>query len=223
MRVYAPVALLLLTAVAAIGLPVLDLFRMEDATKIAVETGLQWQWRGLDSGLQLITGFFAMAGLVSVDWGARVERRRDVVLGGLIGIVLAGSWTAIMSLLVVAAAVARVRIDGTWMEPPDFLPLSFRWAVYNGIGGIYGGAILILFGLAALAPACYSSWVFSQKLSTHWPRLGQGWWTWIGGRDRPGVVSLFAAGSAGLRLLRDGTGVCPRRGRDGRGLAASEG
>ena len=86
-----------------------------------------------------------------------------------------------MSLLVVAAAVARVGIENPWLEPADFLPLSFRWAVYNGIGGIYGGAILILFGLAALAPACYSSWVFSQKLSTHWPRLGQGWWMWIGG------------------------------------------
>jgi cytosine permease len=41
--------------------------------------------------------------------------------------------------------------------------------------------ILILFGLAALAPACYSAWVYGQKLSTHWPRLGQSVWTWIGG------------------------------------------
>ena len=41
--------------------------------------------------------------------------------------------------------------------------------------------ILILFGLAALAPACYSVWVFGQKLSTHWPRLRQSGWTWLGG------------------------------------------
>ena len=37
-----------------------------------------------------------------------VKRRRDVVLGGLTGIVLAASWTAIMSLVVVAAAVVRL-------------------------------------------------------------------------------------------------------------------
>ena len=37
--------------------------------------------------------------------------------------------------------------------------------------GFRAAAILILFGLAALAPACYSAWVFGQKLSTHWPRL----------------------------------------------------
>ena len=61
--------------------------------------------------MQLMTGFFAMAGLVGVDWGAAAASRRDVVLGGLIGIVLAASWTAIMSLLVVAGAVAIVRYD----------------------------------------------------------------------------------------------------------------
>ena len=63
----------------------------------------------------------------------------------------------------------------------DSLRFSFRWAVYYGIGGIPGGVILTLFGLAALAPACYAAWVYGQKLSTHWPRLGQTGWTWIGG------------------------------------------
>jgi cytosine permease len=196
MKVYSPVALLLLTAVAVLGLPILGSYQMEDTLKIAAATSLESQWRGHDCALQLITGFFALAGLVSVDWGARVERRRDVVLGGLTGIVLAGSWTAIMSLLAVAAAVARVRIDHAWSEPPQCLPLSFRWAVYHGIGGAYGGAILILFGLAALAPACYSAWVFSHKLSTHWPRLGQARWTWIGGA----IALVWLATSYQVRL-----------------------
>ena len=145
-----------------------------------------------------MTGFFAMAGLVSVDWGARVERRRDLVLGGLTGIVLAASWTAIMSLVVVAGAVARVRAEGDRFAASVDGPfrLSFRWAVFNGIGGVPGGAILILFGLAALAPACYSAWVYGQKLSTHWPRLAK--------RAGPGSV-VRSRLSSGPRLVRVGS------------------
>ncbi len=41
--------------------------------------------------------------------------------------------------------------------------------------------ILILFALAALAPACYSVWIYSEKLSIHWPRVRQTGWTWTGG------------------------------------------
>ena len=40
--------------------------------------------------------------------------------------------------------------------------------------------ILILFGLAALAPACYSSYVFIRKLFARWPRIRRVDWTWIG-------------------------------------------
>ena len=172
--------------------------------------------------MELVTGFFAIAGLVGVDWGARAQRRRDVVLGGLTGIVLAASWTAIMSLVVVAATVAEVSSesrwyhgigDGTYVTSPDApatrrgiewyqastrdpLRLSFRWAVFHGIGGIPAGIILILFGLAALAPACYSAWVYGQKLSTHWPRLGQAGWTWIGG-----AIAFFLGATSMPRLL----------------------
>jgi hypothetical protein len=167
--------------VALCMLPNLGYYRLESAVKIVKQTGLTNRWRGHGSVVQLVTGFFAMAGLVSLDWGARVLRRRDVLLGGLTGIVLAGSWTAIMSLLVITGAVAQFGgLDPRWWSDEPFC-LSFRWAVYHGIGGIPGGVILILFGLATLAPACYSAWVYGQKLSTHWPCLGQSGWTWIGG------------------------------------------
>ena len=78
----------------------------------------------------------------------------------------------------------------------DPFRLSFRWAVFYGIGGVPGGAILILFGLAALAPACYSVWVYGEKLSIHWPRLRQSGWTWIGGA----VAFVLAATSSANRL-----------------------
>ena len=205
MRIYAPVALLLLTAVALWMLPSVGTYRPEEAASIMAYGSFAVRWGGHHSVVQLITGFFAIAGLASGDGGGRVKRRRDVMLGGLTGIVLAASLTAIMCLVVVAGTVARVSQnwhygigDDTYVTSPDApytsfeiywyyssiqdpFPLSFRWAVYYGIGGIPAGGILILFGLAALAPACYSAWVYGQKLSTHWPRLGQSAWTWLGG------------------------------------------
>jgi cytosine permease len=216
MRVYAPVALLLLTAVALWQLPDIGAFRSDTASGITAHFGFADRWRGHHSVVQLMISFFAMAGLMSVEWGARVERRRDVVMGGLTGIVLAASWTAIMSLVVVAAAVGQVTEGGKYFDTivhftdvpspssgatlrgidlylasiKDPSRFSFRWAVYYGIGGVPAGVILILFGLAALAPACYAASVFGQKLSTHWPRLGQFTWTWIGG------AIAFALGAA---------------------------
>jgi hypothetical protein len=121
-----------------------------------------------------------MVGLMSVEWGAVASRRRDVVIGGLAGIVAAGSWAAILSLLVVAGAVGRLQaahpVDAGMAGPTPVL--SFRWAVAIGIGGGPAAVILILFGLAALAPACYSAFLFTRKLFARWPgllRINCGW------------------------------------------------
>jgi hypothetical protein len=44
-----------------------------------------------------------------------------------------------------------------------------------------GGVILILLGLAALAPACYTAWIFTRKFFTRWPGVRRIDWTTIGG------------------------------------------
>ncbi len=181
MRNYVPVAVLLLTAVALWMLPNLGSYRVADAVSIAQNAHAPSQFH--DSALPMMVGFFALAGLTSVDWGSHARGRRDLVLGGLTGIVVAASWTAGMSLVVVAGAVARltqaeVALAASVADP---LSLSFRWAVFYGIGGVPCAVILILFALAALAPACYSVGVFGEILSIRWPRLRQWGWTWIGG------------------------------------------
>ncbi len=128
MRVYAPVALVLLTAVAVWMLPNDGSNSLANAALIVEKTGFTDRWRGHGSAVQLMTGFFAMAGLAGVDWGGRVPRRRDVVLGGLTGIVLAASWTAIMSLLVVSGAVAQLRNESAWwssrLSVPPVVPMG---------------------------------------------------------------------------------------------------
>jgi len=183
MRVYAPVALLLLTATALWFLPNLGSFPLENSAIIANRSSLLPGEPVDSSAIPLIMGFFAMAGLLSVDWGAASRSGRDLVLGGVTGIVLASFWTALMALIIVAGTVTSMGLPTrpSAMMPGDPLPLSFRWAVFYGIGGYGAGVILILFGLAALAPACYSAWIFGLRLSTHWPRLRQSHWTWLGG------------------------------------------
>ena len=183
MRVYAPVALLLLTATAVWFAPSLGSFHREDAAIIANEANLLPGEPVDSSSIPLIIGFFAMAGLMSVDWGAVSRSGRDLIVGGVTGIVLASFWMAMMALVVVAGSVASIGLPSrpSAMISGDPLPLSFRWGVFYGLGGYGAGAILILFGLAALAPACYSAWVFGARLSTHWPRLRQSHWTWLGG------------------------------------------
>jgi hypothetical protein len=175
MKVYSPVALGLLTITAIWVLPGLSAFRVdEDLAARPVPSHL--------SAIPIFTGFFSMVGLMSVDWGAASARRRDVVVGGLLGIVLAGTWTAVMSLLVVAGAAGRFRaahaIGATTAAAPPWR--SFRWAVANGVGGTPAAVILLLFGLAALAPACFSSFVFMRKLFARWPRIRRIDWGWIG-------------------------------------------
>jgi len=183
MRVYAPVALLLLTATALWFLPHLASIHREYSAAVADKANMLSAEPVESSAVSLIVGFFAMAGLMSVDWGAVSRSGRELVLGGVTGVALASFWTAMMALIVVAGTVASIGFPSqpAAMMPGDPLPLSFRWAVLYGIGGYPAGAILILFGLAALAPACYSAQVFGLRLSVHWPRLRPSHWTWLGG------------------------------------------
>ena len=178
MKVYAPVALALLALTAFWALPGLSAFPILEG--FGASPGPPYPPRL--SAIPIFTGFFSLVGLMSVEWGAASARRRDVVVGGLTGIVLAGSCAAVLSLLVVAGAVGRQRVAHLVEGPANStLPvLSFRWGVINGVGGTPAAVILILFGLAALAPACFSSYVFIRKLFARWPRIRRVDWTWIG-------------------------------------------
>ena len=103
-----------------------------------------------------------MVGLLSVEWGAASARRRDVVIGGLAGIVLAGSldapWHRSWSWRARSAGSTRPIRSMPRRPTPPSTRSDGRWP--TGSAAHPAAAILILFGLAALAPACYSSYVF---------------------------------------------------------------
>ena len=182
MKVYAPVALLLLTGAGCWGLLGLGGSDVSRAVSIAKHAGSVEAGTRI-SCMMLFTGFFALPALSSLDWGAASEKRRDLTLGGLVGIVMAGAWTAIMSLLVVGGAIGRYHGDGKiWpvhqTSPPLF---SFRWGIVHGMAAYPAAAVLVLFGLAALAPACYSTWGYSVRFVSQFPKLRRYQVTWIGG------------------------------------------
>jgi len=183
MQAYTPVALLLLGATALLASAGLPTFAAAKESLAQLDPGLRSQVEPCQAHLfQLMFGGFALSGLMGVEWGMAVSERRDVRIGGWIGIILAGSYCAVMALLTVAGALGQSTRGGFQAvgDVPAF-PLSFHWAVFVGIGGIKGGAILNLFGLATLPAGCYSAWTFSRRLSMHWPAIGLVPWARIGG------------------------------------------
>jgi cytosine permease len=185
MRIYAPVALLLLSLAGFWNLP--GLWGTWSSADFAVNqvSGSRMSWRGTSSAVAMILGFFVLPCLAGVDWGRAVGRRRDIMLGALPTILGVGAWTAVMSLVIVTATANRAGagISTLAASAGEPLPFSFRAAIFHGNDFYPRGAaaaILILFGLAALAPAVASLNVIGEKFSAHWPRIGLKGATWIG-------------------------------------------
>ena len=138
---------------------------------------------------QLIFGYFAFSGLSAVDWGMAVRHRRDVRIGGWISVILAGSFCVILSLLTVAGAAGRIGpgpIDRGRL-PSSPIPSRSTGRSSTGSAGSRAGTILMLFGLASLAPGVYAVFIYSTRLGPHWPAIGRRRWAWLGcgARVRP--------------------------------------
>jgi hypothetical protein len=152
MRVYSPFTGVLLVAAAAWAWLSGEAV---DAHPAAPDRGFE------PATFQYVFGAFAFAGVMAVEWGASARDRRDVKLGGWTAILAAGAATTLAALALGARGPTGMPW-GSLVEWPD------RWV---------GGALLLLFGLASLAPACYASALFASRFRAHWPGLG---WKGIG-------------------------------------------
>ncbi len=130
--------------------------------------------------IQLVFGFFATAGAASADWGALARDPREVRRVGWVGVALVSWVTATLSLLTVAGAWGRLASSSARASLAAEGALSFRWAVEVGIGGRLGCVIMLVFGLASLAPTCYAAHGFGHRFATLWPRLSGLSWLLIG-------------------------------------------
>jgi len=145
---------------------------------------------------QLIFGGFAFAGLMGVEWGGAAASRKDVRIGGWVAILGGGTFAALAA-LVISAGDPGFGSQGLDWEIPSG---SLRGALFRGVGGSLGnwaaGALLLLFGLSSLAPACYASKVFADRCRGHWSSL-RGWTGTLVGY---GLIFAFMAGSLAARL-----------------------
>ncbi len=122
-----------------------------------------------------VVGFFATAGAAGTDFGTNSRDKNDVQMGGLVGIALAITVTAGISLLIVAgtygspdfstAAVAeasKTNPPSLILQTPGLIPILM---------GKSAPLILFLLALAAFPPACFSAFIAANSFKTTLPNV----------------------------------------------------
>jgi cytosine permease len=113
--------------------------------------------------LQMVIGFFATAGAAGADFGANSRDARDVKWGGLVGIALAA---------VVAGGLPLLSVAGARVLNPQIQGFHYD-TVVAAVGGPLASAMFILFTLACVPPACFSSFIAGNSFSTMIPGVSR--------------------------------------------------
>ncbi|WP_406696457.1 purine-cytosine permease-like transporter [Singulisphaera sp. Ch08] len=191
--IFPALMLALATILSLRGLPSFRPLEIDPATSAPVLDG---GLRAFLMMIQMIFGFFAIAGAMAADFGAVNRSTRDVRLGGWIGVALA-SWTvATLSLLTVAGAVGRFTAPLNLKNTPGVGNFSFRTALVLGLPETLAGAIFLFFALSSLAQSCFSADIFGRRFEAVWPRITRLRWNLIGTT----VAWPFVATGLAIRL-----------------------
>lgn len=113
--------------------------------------------------LQMVIGFFATAGAAGADFGTSSRDARDVKWGGLVGITLAA---------VVAGGLPLLSVAGARVLNPQIQGFNYD-TVVAAVGGPLASAMFILFTLACVPPACFSSFIAGNSFSTMIPGVSR--------------------------------------------------
>ena len=160
-----------------------------EGARLAFLTTFQWTF-----------GFLSLLGITGADWGAASLSQGDVRKGGWFSIAFAPVVVASLALLAVMGNEGKVqdrvgasteinrigpRPQGTTATKLDPAVgqgrYTFRSAVLEGgFDRRITAAVLIVFGLAPFAPACYASHEFGRRLSSVAPRSSKLVWTLVG-------------------------------------------
>ncbi|SPE54544.1 Permease for cytosine/purines, uracil, thiamine, allantoin [Verrucomicrobia bacterium] len=120
--------------------------------------------------LTYVVGFFATAGAAGVDFGLNSRDKRDVNLGGLVGIALAIVFTAGIALLVVAGVYGSTK-NGIDAAATKNLSLSAFDLIPTVIGADKAKWVMFLLAVAAFPPACFSSFIAANSFKTTLPNV----------------------------------------------------
>jgi cytosine permease len=143
---------------------------------------------GMFLAIQMVIGFSATAMAAGADFTQNNRNASDVKVGGLAGIWGAAVFVGVLALLTVA---------GAYGVNPGFAKWAKGWTyatALESLGGFIGSAMLILFAIGSMAPACFCSFIIGNSLSTMIPSVSRLKWT-MGGATI-GII-LGALGVAG--------------------------
>ncbi len=134
--------------------------------------GILDQWGVIAAVLTYVVGFFATAGAAGVDFGANSRDKKDVNMGGLIGIAFAIVLTAGLSMLIVAGVYGSPEFGpkavAAGATKKEFILDSFNLIpIVMGDGA--GKWIMFLLAVAAFPPACFSSFIAANSFKTTMP------------------------------------------------------
>jgi cytosine permease len=110
-----------------------------------------------------IVGFFATAGAAGVDICTSNRDKRDVSMGGIVGIVIAIIFTAGISVIVVAGAKAAGIVDPSVMNMTACLQKKLSPGLF--------AAVMIGLTLASFPGACFSSFIAANSFKTTLPKV----------------------------------------------------
>jgi len=126
----------------------------------------------------MVVGFFATAGAAGVDFGMGNRNKKDIQLGGLVGIALA---------IIIAGGLPLIAIAGA--HAGDSPPENFLFdSVIKAQGGFLATIMFALFAIASFAPACFCSFIAGNSIGTMFPKLNKTVMIMIGA-----IISIFLA------------------------------
>ena len=110
--------------------------------------------------LSIVIGFFATAGAAGADFGMNNRNRKDVVLGGILGI---------MGGTVVAGCLPILSVAGYLGRTAGVRDYNYTAAI-SSVGAL-ASVMFFLFAAASLVPTCFSSFIASNSFSAMLPGI----------------------------------------------------
>jgi cytosine permease len=112
--------------------------------------------------LTIVIGYFATAGAAGADFGMNNANKKDVLLGGLFGIVGGALIAGGLPILSVAGYLGR----NAGSKSYDYT------AAISSVGAL-APVMFFLFAIASMVPTCFSSFIASNSFSTMLPKISR--------------------------------------------------
>ncbi|MGD1084659.1 MAG: cytosine permease [Verrucomicrobiota bacterium] len=126
--------------------------------------------------MTFVVGFFATAGAAGVDFGSNSRDKKDVQMGGLVGVALAIIVTAGISILVVAGTYGSPEFSAAAVaaapktNPPSLIILQTPDLI-TVLRHRSAGVMMFLLALSAFPAACFSAFIAANSFKTTLPKV----------------------------------------------------